>query len=473
MTQTEPPPSDTPLPPDLDTNVAEWEHLTALIDAGEAEAVVTFLRLLPPEDTPYTVTHLDDERRSQMLAMLADADADFAADLLEHFADEHAADMIEVLEPPVAAAILDEMDSDEQTDVLAEMATTDQEAILDKMVPEEADDARARLRYAEDTAGGLMITEYLRFPDHADVDDAIRDLRAHADEHREYEIRNLYLVDGEDRFVGVVPMRYLLPAPAGTRLVDLRIHEPVTVSVDAELEALEDLFDRHDFYAAPVLDGEDHLIGVVQRSKVEEAMGEQAEEALAKFGGIIAGEELRSMPLMSRAVRRLAFLLPILVLLMVSATIIALFEDTVQKVPILAAFLPVVAGLCGSGGNQAVAVSMREISLGLIDFRDFTKVMLKEAQVALFNGLILGTALAVVVWVWQDNAYLALAVGGAVPIVILIAKCVGGTVPVLFRGAGIDPAMASGPTVTTVVDLCSFFTVLLLAQLMITKLVGV
>jgi len=206
---------------------------------------------------------------------------------------------------------------------------------------------------------------------------------------------------------------------------------------------------------------------VVQRAAVQEALNESASENLLKVSGIVAGEEFRGMPLQSRVVRRLTFLMPIMLLLLASATIIALFQTTVEKLPILAAFLPVVAGLCGSGGNQAVCVSLREISLGLIKPSDWPQVVGKELAVAMMTGLILGASLIGIVWLWQGNLPLALVVGGAVPVVILVAKCVGGGVPLLLRSLKVDPAMASGPVVTTIVDLFSFFVVLLLATWML------
>jgi len=455
---------------DPQTDTDATQQLAYVIDSGEAEHLAAFLQLLPPEDTTYTISHLDEQRRTRMLSLLSAEHSDLAADLMEHFIDEHAADMIEQLEPSEAAAIVDEMDSDEQTDVLAELDDEDAEAILDEMDPAEAEDARDRLQYDEDTAGGLMITEYLAYRDDQDVDAVIADLRANADEYNEYEVRYTYLIDPAGKFIGVVPMRSLVMAPAGRKLADLAIKKPTSVPVDAELEDLEGLFDRVDFSAVPVVDAKGRLVGVVQRAAVQEALSESANEDLLKVAGIIAGEEFRSMPMMSRLLRRLAFLLPIMVLVLFSASMIHLFIGTVGKLPVLAMFLPVVSGLCGSGGNQAVGVSLREVSLGIIRPRDFLRVFFKEAVLALFAGIVLGAALLAVVWVWQGNFYLALVVGGSVPVVIVVAKTAGGIVPLLLQRLGLDPAMASGPIVSTTTDLFSFFIVLLFATLMMSKI---
>jgi magnesium transporter len=455
---------------DAEIEMDATQQSAQVIDTGEAEHLAAFLHLLPPEDTTYTISHLDEDRRTRMLSLLSAGHSDLAADLMEHFVDEHAAEMIEQLAPSEAAAIVDEMDSDEQTDVLAELADEDAEAILEEMDPAEAADARERLQYEEDTAGGLMITEYLAYREDQDVDAVIADLRANADEYDEYEVRFAYLIDAAKKFVGVVTMRSLVMAPAGRKLIDLKIKKPKRVAVDAALEDLEGLFDRVDFSAVPVVDAEGRLVGVVQRAAVQEALSDSANEDLLMVAGIVAGEEFRSMPMVSRLLRRLVFLLPIMVLLLVSASVIHIFIDTVAKLPVLAMFLPVVAGLCGSGGNQAVGVSLREVSLGLIMPGDFMRVFIKEAVLSLVAGAVLGVLLLVIIWVWQQDFYLGLVVGGAVPIVIFIAKTVGGTVPLVLRSIGLDPAMASGPVVTTVVDLFSFFIVLLFATLLLSRI---
>lgn len=449
--------------------IEPWTQLSELIATNDGNALAMFLHLLAPQDTPYTISRLDDGDRSRMFEMLSTADPDLAADLMEHFPDERAAEMIEDLDTTAAAAIIDEMDSDEQTDVLAEMSDEDAEAILEQMDPEEADDARARLAYEETTAGGLMITEFLQYDEDQAIDEVIEDLRSHADEISEYEVRFLYVSDSDDKLVGVVTLQTLVMGRPGRRLSELMIEKPRRVEAQASLQDVEDIFDRIDYSAIPVVDADDHLLGVVQRAAVQEALNEAATENLMKLSGIVRGEELRSMPLWTRALRRLMFLLPIMLLMLVSASIIAVFEPTVEQLPILAAFLPVVAGLCGSGGNQSVGVSLRELSLGLVKTGDVIRVLRDEFLVASIAGLSLGSLLFLIAWVWQHDLYLAMVVGFSVPIATVFAKCVGGVIPLILRAVGLDPAMASGPLVTTLTDLCSYLTVLLLAGALVLR----
>lgn len=450
--------------PSPSVSTEPWEELESLVATGGAEAIAMFLQLLPPEDTAYTISHLTPPSQTRMLSLLSQTDPGLAADLMEHFVDEHAADMIEELEPAQAAAIVAEMDSDEQADVLAELDEEDAEAILRHMEPESAEDARERLEYPHDTAGGLMISEVLCYREEQTVDEVLADLRDKGDEYADHEIRYVYVVDGLDRLRGVIPMRRLPFLPRGQAIRGLMKADLTAVGVAESLDDLEDLFDRVDFSAVPVLDDTGELVGVVQRSAVQEALGERQTEQFLKFGGIIGGEELRSMSLSNRWARRLAFLAPNLVLSTVSITILAFYQDVIDRVTAVAIFLPLVANVSGAAGNQAVAVSIRELALGLVAPRDVWNVMGKELWVGVFNGLLIGSVIGLIVL----GGELVFNVGGPVytlaglfagvyAINSVLAVCLGGGLPLLLKWCGVDPAMVSSPVLTTVTDMGAFF----------------
>lgn len=441
-----------------------WDELAQLIDSDNAQAVETFVYLMPPGEVPYNISRLDLERRSKLFGMVK---PEVAAEFLDHFADELAADVIESLPPETAADIVEELPSDDAADVLAEIEPAEAEAIIEQMEPEEAADARALVSFEYDTAGGVMETEYLAYHRSKTVGDVINDLRANQEKYAEYDARYLYIMDDVEKLVGVIRLRTMILAAGTNKLENLVKGQPVKVRADTPVEDLEDIFDRHTFTAIPVVDAYDRLIGVVQEAAVEEALGEFAEDALLKAQGIIAGEEFRTMPIGSRTLRRMAFLLPSAGLLLVSISVIALYEESIlSKLPSLAKFLPLVAGLCGCAGNQAVAVSLRELALGLVKPADIGRVIGKEILVGLLNGLVLGLVLFGVSWVWTDELMFGVAVGGAVLIGNGFAAVIGGLLPLFLRGAGIDPAMGSGPLLTTMVDFISFFLTLTLAYLL-------
>jgi magnesium transporter len=185
---------------------------------------------------------------------------------------------------------------------------------------------------------------------------------------------------------------------------------------------------------------------------------------MLSFTGITGGEEFRTMPLQLRSFRRLSWLSINIVLNVIAASVIALYQDTVASVIALAVFLPIISDMSGCSGSQAMAVSMRELALGLIRPWEFFRVLYKEALVGLINGVILGAFLGAIAFLWKGDPVLGLVVGAALALNTIIAVCLGGAVPLILRGIGQDPALASGPILTTITDICGFLLVLSFAS---------
>ncbi len=210
----------------------------------------------------------------------------------------------------------------------------------------------------------------------------------------------------------------------------------------------------------------------MRRRAVLEALTERAEADHLKVAGIVGGDELRSMPVGVRSRRRLAWLSINIMLNIVAASVIALYEDTLSAVIALAVFLPIVSDMSGCSGNQAVAVSMRELTLGAALPRDVLRVLRKEIVVGLINGLSLGVLLGIAAWAWKGNIVLSLVVGSALALNTVLAVSIGGTVPLILKRFKVDPAVASGPILTTVTDMCGFLLVLSLASAVLPQLTG-
>jgi magnesium transporter len=209
------------------------------------------------------------------------------------------------------------------------------------------------------------------------------------------------------------------------------------------------------------------MLGLVRRRSLLQALADRAESDSLKVAGIIGGDELRSMPVLTRSWRRLSWLSINIVLNIIAASVIAFYEDTLTAVIALAVFLPIVSDMSGCSGNQAVAVSMRELTLGAALPRDVLRVWRKEVIVGLINGMALGTLLGFAAWLWKGNAILGLVVGAALAVNTVIAVSIGGTVPLVLKRFKLDPAVASGPLLTTVTDMCGFFLLLGLASMVL------
>ncbi len=447
-----------------------WEQMEQLVDAGDAAQLQAFVASLPPGETARTLARMDADKQQNLLQLLP---AEVAADLVEALSHTQAADLIEELPAQEAARIVDHMASDEQADLLAELHTDDAEAILEQMSPEEAEDIRRLTQYGPDTAGGIMITEYLAYSDQLRVDDVLRDLRSNTQRYTEYDVQYVYVVSEDTgRLVGILRLRDLVLTPGSVMITSVMRTDAHSVPVEADLDQLADFFDRHYFFGVPVVDAHGKMLGVVRRAAVEEAQAERADKAMMRIGGIIAGEEIRTMPVGSRALRRLAFLGPNIGLNFISASVIAFFLPTLTEVAALMIFLPILSDMSGCSGSQAFAVSMRELSLGLVKPYELFRVMVKEVSVGLINGVVLGALLGLAAWAMRGNPYLGLVVGGALAINSVVAVSIGGTIPLILKSFKVDPALASGPILTTVTDLCGFFFALGFASLMLPLLRG-
>lgn len=442
--------------------VEAWQQVRLLLEAGDIPALEAFLGGLPASDVARTLTLLNPRERS---AVFQHVDPETAGDLLRSLVDSHGADLLEALPPAVAAAIANELDSHHLVDLLNELDPEAIEAILHRMAPEEAADARVLLQYEEDTAGGIMSTEFVSYPQDTTVAEVIADLREHAETYSDYGVHYAYVASPTGGMIGVVRMRELLLTPVNKTLRDIMIVNPVYVLVDTPLEEIEELFDRYPFWVVPVVNEDGRIVGIVRKVEAEEALSEQQEKTFLRFSGIIGGEELRSMPLRERTTRRIAWLILNMGLSVLAASVILLFEGTINQAFALVFFMPVICNMSGCSGNQAVAVSIRELTLRLVKPRDYMRVWRKELGVGIFNGIVLGALLGLVAHlVWHERPALGIIIGVAFALNTLVAVSLGGLIPLFLRGVQLDPALGAPPILTTLTDMCGFLLLLSLAS---------
>ena len=444
-----------------------WTGLREAVAAGEVQGLVAYLDTLTPSEVARALTRLDIHERHDLLVLLK---PDAAADLIEELADAHAADIMEALGAHEAAAIADELESDHRADILGEMAEQDAERILQAMDPEEAEDARSLLQYPDDTAGGIMVTEFVSYPQDTPVAHVLRDMRENAERYSDYGIHYAYVESERGGLVGVVPMRVLLLATEGKRLADVMMPNPIYAPAAMELAELDQLFERYPFWNLPVTDAAGRMLGVIRRADLEEALGEEQEKTLLRFGGIIGGEEIRSMPLIERTTRRMVWLGLNVMLSLIAASVILLFEGTVDRVFALVFFIPVIGNMCGCSGNQAVAVSIRELTLGLVQSGDYLRVWRKEMAAGAINGTVIGIILGLFAmlldyFLWHDSPWIGVIVAFAFLVNTMVSVSVGGLIPLLLRRFKADPALGAPPIMTTLTDMCGFVLILTLTAL--------
>ncbi len=443
-----------------------WDRIRRLLTSDDTDSLLEFWANLHPAEHLRTFFRLDDEEQSKMLGAMP---PDMAAELIDEVPDSHAAGLLEEIEPKEAASIVGELNSSDAVDLLRELDEEDVEEILAHMDEADAADARQIISYEHDTAGGLMMTEYLSFQGAARVGDVIARLATTDDDVPFYAMHQVYVTRASGLLRGCVDLADLAFVEPDKQLGKLL--KPVeTVRIDADLDDLEEFFDEHDQVIVPVVDYSKRLVGVLRRRAVYDALAEREQADSLKRQGIIGGDELRSMPVHVRSGRRLSWLSVNIVLNMIAASVIALYQDTLQAIIALAVFLPIVSDMSGCSGNQAVAVSMRELTLGIIKPRDLARVWLQEVSVGLLNGLALGGMIAIAAWLWKGDLWLGGVIGAALALNTVVAVSLGGVLPLFLKSIKVDPALASGPVLTTVTDMCGFFLVLSLASLAITRI---
>jgi magnesium transporter len=447
----------------------DLDALEEIVQLNHHLQLVDFIENQSPVNCARAFFRLSKENQIRVLELLG---PEGSADFIFKLSGLGSEAIVEDLPSTHFTLIVKEMSRDQQAGLLRKIGEEDAEAILEEIKPQKAQKIRELMRYAENTAGALMITEYLSYSGNMLVKEVLDDLRAQGEAYSDYDIQYAYVVSDTNRLIGVLRLRDLLMAPRSKAINEIMIKEPLHVNVHMPLRDLKDFFRQYPFLGAPVVDDDGELIGVVRSVSVREAANRQNNQLFLKFAGIVGGEEYRTMSLFKRSSRRLSWLSINIVLNIIAASVIAFYQDTLEKAIVLAVFLPIISDMSGCSGNQAVAVSIRELTLGLVRPRELLRVLSKESAIGIVNGVVLGVLLGGAALLWKGNPYLGFVVGVALAANTFVAVSFGGLVPLILRGMRTDPALASGPLLTTITDMCGFFFVLSFASIMLPRLGG-
>lgn len=429
----------------------------AVVPASERarEIIARFRSVdLGPDATRAFFGTLNQEEAARLLEGMEDDER--AREVLLWLPREQSGLILASIDPSNAARLVAELPSDERADMLSAVEEERRSAIQAMLPIGIRHDAARLLAYQPDTAGGLMETEFVSYPAKATVSDAIRDLRANQQKYAEIGVQYLYLLDEAGKLVGVAPIRDLMLAAEGSPLSNLSVREPASIRDVATLHEVSAVFDEHPYLALPVIDATGKMLGVVSRVDATEGEQEEAEDDYRLSQGIVGGEELRSMPVATRLRRRSAWLGVNLILCLGGAAIVAFNRDTIAKAIVVAAVLPVISATSGNAAMQAAAVSIRELTLGVIDPGAWKRVLLHELGLAALIALPLGGAVAILAHWWGASWSIGGAVGAAMSLNAVIAIGIGAICPLALRKMSVDPALASGPISTTLADVSGF-----------------
>jgi len=361
--------------------------------------------------------------------------------------------------------ILDHMQSDDVADLIGRLPEERADAILKKMAAKESEEVEDLLRYGDDTAGGIMVPEFIALREDVTAEEAITSLQK--EEHMEVEMPfYLYVVDEYKRLVGVISLRQLVVTPGSTPLREFMTTEVFSVQTDMDQEEVAKLVARYDILAVPVVDASNVLVGIVTVDDVIDIFREEATEDILKMAGV--GEDFVETKSVMRSTRiRLPWLFASCIGGIIAFFIIGHFEASLSRFAFLAAFIPVIMGMGGNIGTQSSTIVVRGLATGRLNVRDIWGVVSKELAIGLILGLVYGCLIGLVAQVHYDMVALTVSVAAALMCSMSVAALVGSMVPMAFARIQIDPAVATGPFVTTAIDIISVFFYFKIATLLL------
>jgi magnesium transporter len=363
-------------------------------------------------------------------------------------------DLTEDMPLDAMVEILDSMPTDDVADILGRLSEEKSDAILEMMHDEDSEEVEDLLRYDDDTAGGIMVPDFIALPEGISAREAVASLQKdYIDTEMPFY---LYAVDDRGRLVGVSSLRQLVVVPPDRPLNSFMTTDVISVRTDVDQEEVAKIVSRYDILAVPVVDDVNTLVGIVTVDDVIDILRREATEDILKMAG--AGEGFVETKSVLRSTRiRLPWLFASCLGGLVAFLVIGHFEGSLNQIAYLAAFIPVIMGMGGNIGTQSSTIVVRGLATGRIDIADLWQVVLKEIAIGMILGLVYGTLIGGVAQARYGMFPFASAVGLAVVSSMSIAALVGSMVPMALARVKIDPAVASGPFVTTAIDIISVF----------------
>ncbi len=400
---------------------------------------------------------------AEQMCVLRHLPADEAAEALAELDGQVARDVLENMDADDAARILSEMWPDDAVDVLDEVDEGHRDVLLNSMTPEDALELRALLTFDPDTAAGVMNTEIILVNSDASVDDAIRQIRSELeDKEMPYYV---YVVDRMDKLVGVLSLRDLMLSKPGTRVRDaIGKQDLITVPFDMDKAEVARLLGHYNFLCLPVVDREGHLMGVVTHDDVIDILQDEASADMLGLVGAGQTEDVDT-PWLTSVRMRLPWLVINMLNSALSALIVYMFEGSIAQMALLAVLMPMVANQAGNTGQQALAVMIRQLATEKFERRKAWFAVLREAKIGLLTGLIMGALACLGLSVLEGNPLLGAVMGGALLLDMILGAVAGGSIPLILRALGRDPAQASSIFLTALTDGAGFFIFLSLASI--------
>ncbi len=413
------------------------------------------------ENDPLAAAHsLEAMPEEEAIGILRTLPTSLSAQAFPYLQVGYAAGLLKDLPTDICNSIIEKLDPQQGAMIFINLPDTTRKKFLELLPEKIKRQIQELLTYPEHSAGRMMLTDFLAFHIDVKVKDAVHKIRTVA--RRKSPPSYTYVVDHENRLVGVLNMRDLLLAPNEETLETVMRKEIFTVNAFMDNEQVAEELSKRRYFAAPVVDAESRLLGIVKAEQLIDQGQKEATEDFQKMFGA-GGDERVSSPVNFSIRMRLPWLFINLATAFLAGWVVSLFQGIIAKVTVLAVYLPIIAGQGGNGGAQSLAVVMRGIVMREIPANKAWQLTLKEFTIGIINGIAIGIVTAVIAVLWHKNPVLGLVVGFAMIINLAVAGLTGAAIPLIMKSLGLDPAQCSNIILTTFTDVMGFFGLLGLA----------
>lgn len=446
------------------------ERIREILDDENIQQLTDELNGYHSADLADIFPELKSEERLQCFKHIEEGKA---ADMIEYLSPQLQVELLGDIDEELASRIISKLPHDSAADVLGDMEDNDSETYLDKLPDKFSAEVRELLTYNEDTAGGIMTPMVMTVNIEMTVEEVLSHIRVQAEQDN-IELYYIYVVDKQNHLLGVISLRKLLTSPVNQKVEEIMIKDIVKLHVDDFQDYIADIFMKYQYNALPVVDLYNRLKGMITWDDVQDIVEEETTEEIYTSSGIstevVDEDEILSGNIFKAIRARTPWLFITLIGEFIAVKVGNHFGATLHAVPIIAIFMPLLAGLGGNIGTQSITLMVRGLSTGQVTLSSAFKHIFRETFVGLFIGTLFGLMVAFVTWGWRDNIYLGLVVGLSMLINMTMATIVGTFTPFALKSFKIDPAVASGPVIATTIDILGLAVYFALVTIFLVKI---
>lgn len=429
------------------------ERIREIIDDNNIQQLTELLDDFHSADLADILPELKAEER---LLCFKNMDEEKAADMIEYLSPQLQVELLGDIDEESASRIISKMPHDSAADVLGDMEDDDSETYLEKLPDKFSAEVRELLTYNEDTAGGIMNPVVMTVNFDMTVEEVLASIRIQA-EQENLDLYYIYVIDKQKHLLGVISLRKLLTSPIQQKVEDIMITDIVKLHVDDYQDYIADIFMKYQYNALPVVDLYNRLKGMITWDDVQDIVEEETTEEIYTSSGIstdvVDEDEILSGNIFNSIRARTPWLFITLIGEFIAVHVGNHFSETLNAVPIIAIFMPLLAGLGGNIGTQSITLMVRGFSTGQVTLSSAFRHIFREMFVGLIIGTFFGLLVALVTWGWHGNVYLGMVVGLAMTINMTLATVIGTFTPFALKKLKVDPAVASGPMIATTIDI--------------------